>query len=519
MKHPRGSTLFITLLTLSALAMLAAFTLAKIAPRFRIAHQNAAWQEARIAAEGGIDAAMADILRNATGQPAGTWTGWKDRTGAAATGAVLDTTVRAVASVLTSLGVTVETSNPIVLDNVRLPATSSITTEVDVQLWGVRPTGDPRSRWFRIRSMATCALPPAAYQAPEALDSLFRRFSLRSVRPQLQQDDVGTPCAVPLPNISRIVEALVEPIEPFELAVWTDRTLSLGSTGSWGVDSYDSSDVAKSNADGTYPGWLNVKTQENGSIGNNAGRPAGGIYGELIAANGARVRGDVATNGGDDPGTPAQENVTGAIALDTARVRSDFCREMKPLVRPTPGLVLPPPLLGLPFLPGPELAPTHYLVAGNLGAFSVDPAPLGTEGVVVIMINGDLNVVAGTIAIPDNVTAQIYVRGNIHFHGNSINAGAGSCKRPARLQIYGEDSSPALQTLRTDAPSTIYAAFYGPTFEAQLDGNTHWCGAIAARAFSTAGGGGGGVHFDEALRGIGPPVSFRIVRYVEDVRE
>jgi len=33
------------------------------------------------------------------------------------------------------------------------------------------------------------------------------------------------------------------------------------------------------------------------------------------------------------------------------------------------------------------------------------------------------------------------------------------------------------------------------------------------------GGGTGGFHYDEALGTVGLPIGFRIVRYVEDVRE
>src|SRR6185436_18303052 len=121
------------------------------------------------------------------------------------------------------------------------------------------------------------------------------------------------------------------------------------------------------------------------------------------------------------------------------RVRDDFFREMKPVERPSSGFFLPPPLLGLPFVAGPEAAPTQYLVGGHLGAFSVAAPPAGMKGAIIIAINGDLNVTTGSIVIPPNVTVQIFVRGNIDFHNRSINAGAGSSGLPAALQIYGED--------------------------------------------------------------------------------
>jgi hypothetical protein len=88
---------------------------------------------------------------------------------------------------------------------------------------------------------------------------------------------------------------------------------------------------------------------------------------------------------------------------------------MNPLTRPTTGLFLPPPLLGLlPYLPGTEAEPTQYLVPGNLGAFTV-AAPAAGRGAIVIVVNGDLNVSSGSIVIPPEVTALIFVRGQRRF--------------------------------------------------------------------------------------------------------
>ena len=44
-----------------------------------MASQAAAWQEARLAAESGIDVALADLSTNATGTNPGTWQGWKQQ--------------------------------------------------------------------------------------------------------------------------------------------------------------------------------------------------------------------------------------------------------------------------------------------------------------------------------------------------------------------------------------------------------------------------------------------------------
>lgn len=515
--------MIVTLATLTALSLMAAYTLQRVGPKFRTAYQNAAWQEARVAAEAGIDAAMGDLLRNSTGPAPGTWQGWKQNNGGII-GPVLSNPLGLITNLLTALlggggsaTTTTTTSDPIFLDNLRVSAASGVPTEVDVQLWALPAVASSQRGWFRIRSMATCALPPAAYELPGNLEAPLRRFSLRKMRPQLRRNDVGDPMTIPTPNVSRTVEVLVEPILPFELALWTDKSLSLGTSGSWRVDSYDSRDPEKSKPDGTYPGEGSPKVQHNGNVASNRGRPGDSLYGPLIAANGTRVFGSVATNGGDNPDTEARENVSGSIAIDPAKIRDDFCREMKPVARPAESdAVLSS---GSAFAPGTESEPAKYLIDGDLGGFSVAAAPEGTRGVAIIMVNGDLDVRSGAISIPQNVTVVLYVRGNIDFNKRLINAWSTSSRRPGQLQIYGEDSGNQRRTLRAHGSALIYAAFYGPTYDVSLADNVTWHGAIGARSFEMIGGGDGGFHYDEALAVLGPPVSFRIARYVEDVRE
>jgi hypothetical protein len=257
--------------------------------------------------------------------------------------------------------------------------------------------------------------------------------------------------------------------------------------------------------------------QENGSVASDLARPAGDLYGPLIAARGTRVRGTVATNGGDDPATPDHENVSGAINLDPARIRADFYRDLPAPVRPSTGIFLPAPLLGLPFVAGPAAAPTQYIAGGNLGVFTIQATP-GVPSAITILVNGDLDV-WGQLDIPPNVTAQIYVRGDVDFHDSAINSSASSSRRAAQLQIFGEDSGGTQRNLRASGSASICAAFYGPGYDAHLADCVAWSGAIASRTFEMLGGSAGGFHYDEALGSVGNPIGFRIARYVEDVRE
>jgi hypothetical protein len=540
--HSASSTLIVTLSTLSALSLMAALTFTRVAPRFRMSHQNAAWEEARLAAEAGIDVAMGDLLRNSAAPSGGSWQGWQRKDGGSITnetvlgsdgglvGGLLSTTLGLVTGLLGGLlggGSTTTTTatpvpssgivstGPIYLDNLRVSSSSGVPTEVDVQLWSLQPGGASTARWFRIRSMATCALPPAARNIPANLDASLRRFSLRKVRPQLKRDDPGRPSSIPLPNISRTVEVIVEPVLPFELAICAARNVTLSPVGSWCVDSYDSRDPLKSAA-GLYPGKSSPLVRENGHVATSKTRPASSRYGTLITANGSRVRGYVATQGGDDPHTPAHENVSGDAGLDPARIRDDFCRELNPIPRPPVASPLAPPLFG-PFVAGAASAPTFYRVAGNLGDFRVAAASGEPKSTVVIMIDGDLKL-SSPFIVPPTVTVILYVRGNIEIHSNA-NTGPWNSGLPGQLIVIGESDPTVHRTLRAFGSSVIAAAFYGPTYVVSLDGDVDWRGSMTAYDFQVRTGGDGGVHYDEALALVGPPISYRIARYVEDVRE
>jgi len=401
----------------------------------------------------------------------------------------------------------------IYLDNIKVSASSALPAEMNIQMWALEPSSNPHARWYRIRSMATCPLPPTTYRAPAKLDATLRRLSLREVRPSLKKDDVGAPSTVALPNVSRTVEVLAEPILSFELALWTQERLALPQMGQWNVDSFDSTDEKKSAA-GKYPGRGSPLLQTNGNIACGGDRPAGSPYGDSINANGVRVSGAVATNGGDDPKTLQHENVAGALNLDPARIYSDFQRRMIPLVRPA-GEFSPPPSNGT-FLTGPVDAPTIYSIHGSLEQVRIQSPGVGQTGAVVILVDRDLDL-TGPMIIPPSVTAVVFVRGDVTFRDN-VNAGPWNSNRAGQLMLFGDSNEPFRQTIRTEGKISVCGALYAPNADVYLDGQTNWVGAVAATTFQATNG-DGGLHYDEALATIGPTVGFRVARYIEDVRQ
>ncbi|MEO6786946.1 MAG: hypothetical protein ABI318_12510 [Chthoniobacteraceae bacterium] len=537
-----GSALIVTLTTVAALSFMAAYALTRTAPRVRMAYQNAAWQEARVAAEAGIDSAMNDLLLNATGFSPGAWTNWKQESapapapgGTTKSGGLLGGLLGGITGMVSGLlggllggggaggtsgsgttgsGSSVTSAAPIYLDNIRLSAVTGIPTEVDIRLWALTPNANPNARWFRIRCMATCALPPSAYEAPANLDAHLRRFSLRSVRPSLRKDDPGKPSTIKLPNVSRTIEVLVEPILSFELALWTGGGITLSHSGAWNIDSFDSTDPDKSGPGGIYPGRGSPQVQANGDIASSTEPVFGSPNGATIAANGTRVGGAAATDGGDDPNTKEHENVSGDFGMDPARIHDDFNRQMIPLIRPSGEFLAPPK--GSVFLTGTEDAPTIYSVHGNLSDFQITPPATGT-GAVILMIDGNLDL-AKPLVIPPSVIAVLFVRGNMTFR-DSVNSGPSASNRASHLLIFGDGTDYQHQTLRAYGPASVCAAFYGPRTDAALDGSVDWSGSLSALTFQVGSGGNGGIHYDESLATVGPTIGFRIARYIEDVRE
>ena len=385
---------------------------------------------------------------------------------------------------------------------------------MDIRLWALEPASNPNVRWFRIRCMATCALPPGATEPPANLDAHLRRFSLKSVRPALRRDDPGKPSTIPLPNVSRTIEVLVEPILSFELALWTGEGIALPHSGAWNIDSFDSTDPKKSGPGGTYPGRGSPLLQANGDIASSAQRTFDSPYGAIITANGTRVSGAVATDGGDDPATVQHENVSGAAGMDPARIHDDFNRRMIPLLRPE-GEFMPAPKGGT-FVTGTESTPTIYTVHGDLTDIQIAPPAEGT-GAVVIMIDGSLNLAKPLVILP-SVIAILFVRGQITFSDN-VNCGPNSSNRASHLLIFADSTEYQHQTLRVFGPASVCAAFYGPHTDATLDGSVNWIGSLSSLSFRVGSGGDGGIHYDESLATIGPTIGFRIARYIEDVRE
>ena len=530
----KGAVTLVALLSLVIISVIAASVLRSVVPRYHVSYQTAGWQEARLAAEAGVDLALERLNKNVpvVSSTTADWTGWKQTATTAALPALLSKNAAVAVSGLTASGNALTASVPIYLDNVDVSPSAGTRAAADVQLTALYPNPDATmtNPWFRIRSMGTAGLPGPARSASDRMDTSLRRLSLRSpMRPSLAADDVLTPTTVPFPNASRIVEVLARPVTPFSKAIVTQQDLVLGNSSGWQVNSYDSSDPNKSGTNGVYPGDNSPKIQSNGDIASNKSLATTTTYGPLIAANGAQILGNVSTNGGDNPATPTTyENVSGSGGIDQTRIDDDFYDPLLPAPVPTPAtyLIKPNYSAGAPFpASGSTTTENYYRVYANeaaLGSFTVS----GT-GRITIFIDGNWDLGSGNgsfVQIPPGVQATIYVKGNIDFGNGMVNTNSSSSKKPGNLVIYGvpdPDASGNLpaRTLGSAGNPEIAAAFYGPSYAVSLKGTAEWYGSVAANSFAISGGGNGGFHYDEALGGTGFIRKFEIVSCFEDSRK
>jgi hypothetical protein len=494
-RRSRASTLFIVTLTVAVCSLLVGVFLRSLIPKYRSAYQATSWRESLQAADAGVNHAIAELnALAASGSREGNYP-W-----AARGWSVLDAAFSANGERL--------------LDALLLPLlggpNNAAVSRLSVDVYTRQPEA-PYTPWYRIRSTGRANLPDG-FLSGDRRDGRMRRMKLGA-----RTGGVRTP------HVNRTVEAIVKPRHRFGRAITAVRELSLGQSANWLIDSFDSSDPAHSDsgtaAGGVYPSNPADRTSS-GNIASARTLPETTPYGELITGNGAHVDGQVQTSGGDDPATPARENVSGSSGMDRDRIRDDFDEDIPAAPRPSWHFSLPTPLGKTNFLPGLEKLPTRYVVNGGLGAFRVLPALPGTTGYVEILVRGNLDIGSGggaEIVIPPNVKATIYVDGSVDFNNGKVNSGSGSSKVAGNLTVFGiSESASATYTASGNAELTL--GFYGPNYAVNLSGTVNTIGSLVARSFRINGGGNGGFHYDEALGKSGDITGWLVVSYFEDMR-
>ncbi len=485
--------LVIAMFSVAIIAAIVAAYYEGLIPKYRTAFQSADWHEALHGAEAGVDFAVQTLNTSALSSPTPdsyTWTGWT------------------VDSTYSLNGLRTYNSTIDLGGNERVKVTS-LTVDVYTRdtSSSTSPSYDP---WFRVRSTARADL-PGKYVTQDKRDAKLRHMALNSKNGSA--DD---------PHVSRTVEVILKPRYRFDNAIVSMKSLSLGNSANWGVDSFDSTDPNHSDSkNGTSAGgyYSSSNANSNGTVGTLNTEPTGVTYGPLISGNGATVAGDVKTQGGDDPSTTTHENVSGSGGMTQSRIYDNFDEDFPSPVAPTWTSYLSAPSGNTGFATGSKTSPDRYVLSGNLGAFAV-AAPSSGTGYVEIWVKGDLSVGNGNkayITIPPNVYATIYVSGNIDMGNGDINSDSSSSKVASHLTIYGLGTGTA-PTFSTNGNGTEILSFYGPNYDISLKGTETTMGAMVGKSFSISGGGNGGFHYDEALSKGGAIAGWQVASYFDDSR-
>src|SRR6476469_2821802 len=181
----QGSVLLWTVLVIAILSLFAMEVLRAVSGRFQVGLQTAAWQEALVAAESGIDLAIVELRKSLYPAPNHAWEGWNNTP----------------ANGVTSYGLTT-------IPNSGLGGTPmTIEANVDAPASLI----DPNNGWqyYRIRTIGTMPISGPARSADNKQDTRLRRLSLRFER---FTNGVLTAHAITTPQVCRRAEAIVSPV-------------------------------------------------------------------------------------------------------------------------------------------------------------------------------------------------------------------------------------------------------------------------------------------------------------------
>jgi hypothetical protein len=473
----QGGILLWTVMLIAILSLFAMEVMHVVSGRFQLGLQTAAWQEALLGAESGIDLAVVELRKSLYPAPNHAWDGWSTIPGAGVLSHGLTTIPNA------GLAGT--------------PMTIEVNVDAPAQLI------DPASGWqfYRIRTLGSMPLTGPPRVGFNKQDNRLRKLTLRVQRfvDNLFVSEGNTPHA------SRRLEAVVAPLSSFSQAIMSVSTLNLNNQNIV-VDSYDSRDPAKS-TNGLYD---ENKRQRNGSIATD---------GNLIEAGNAHVYGDVSTNSGTVTGVA---NVTGVVRTDFYQEPIPIGEPVWPSINPTTSSINGSATLTASAVQGSASSRYRLTSISTSGTqtLTIAGSPDGSPTYVEIYVTGDISVTGNSqIVLGDGVNAKIYFRGNVDIAGKGL---VNPSNQPESLLLYGvQPVNPGQvpQHVNLGGNGQITAAVYAPDYDVTVNGggNTgHVFGSVIGKSVVMTGV--TNLHYDEALASSGMINNYEIVSWVEDTR-
>ena len=474
-----GSILPMALISLAVMAMVAAAALYRVQPHVASTYHSASWNDALNSAEAGADLALATLNLSET-DPATAWAAWTPN----------DAT--------TFPKTWVPPIAPHIGDGntkafCRLTVDNAIT---DVN-------GTP---WMRVRSVGVAELPAASRSGMEgALLDVNGNKSFRAVlRHERYSSDV-TAGTLTVPQVVRTIEAIAAPpgARAYARALTSKGPIVLN--GAAHVDSFDSSDPAKS----TGQLYDVAKRREKGAIGSNTAGSASNLGGCI-------VRGDASCNGSQMQNA---SNVMGNefnnffTAIPDVPVPSWTSFNFTPTAITNPGS--PTILVG-----GSAISPQFYrlsdlTLSSSAAPLILAPHATGVESFLKIWITGRTTISgSGYVEVQPGVHAEFYVQDEIAVGGGSI---LNQTLRAQNVIIFGVTPPSGYRAATFSGSADFIGLLHAPRFNFLTTGSGKFSGSAICQSATL--NSSGGFHYDENLANYPSQIrtGYQYASWIEDV--
>ena len=458
-----GSAVLAALGVLAVTLIAVGSALFEASHRFRTSYHSARWSQAGQASEAGADIAMMTAQKDS-------WIadGWSAAPGAPGTPPVTNT-------------ITLASGDPAM-------GTVSAVISVDKITMGA-------SDWLRIRSTGVANVAGGARAGIDTRDVMLRKLSLRT--------DRSTGAAVTTPEATRTVEILAQPVakSPFVRALLLDKKIKMSGSGY--IDSFDSSDPAKS----TGGVWDLAKRQSNGDVGVNDTQGSSDLNHQYIYGNLAYSGGAI----NDD------DNVQGTTT-------TPFSSPVTPVLAPvwTTFNATPTSISGTATLTGgPQSSPSRYKVTSlslsGSNVLTLSPHAVGQESYVEIWVTGNFTTSGSAYILEETgIHATFHVEGDVTISGSSFD---NQNNVAANNVINAITPTSGTRKVDISGSGTLIAAVNAPGSDFKISGGASVSGALIGRTMDISGS--GNIHYDEALAkfaGSGSAGVYRVASWVEAVR-
>ena len=475
-----GSILPMALISLAVMAMVAAAALYRVQPRVASTYHSASWNDALNSAEAGADLALA-ALNLAETDPATAWAAWTPN----------DATTFP------------KTWTPPVTAHVGEGNTKTFCKlTVDNAIADVN--GTP---WMRVRATGVAELPAASRTGIEgALLDVNGNKSFRALLRREQFSSDATAGALNVPQVVRTIEAIAAPpgARAYVRALTANGAIVL--SGAAQVDSFDSSDPAKSTSLQYDP----AKRREKGAIGSNGD-------GSACNLGGCIVRGDASANGGQMQNA---SSVTGSeynnfsTALPAIPAPGWTTFNFFPNALTNPGA--PATLTG-----GPAGTPQLYrlsdlTLSSSAGPLILAPHLIGQESFIKIWVTGRITISGtGYIEQQPGEHAEFFVEDDISVAGAGI---VNQTLLARNLAIFGVTPASGTRSVTFSGSADFIGIVNAPAFNFLTSGSGKFLGTALVRGATL--NSSGGLHYDENLanHASGTGTGYQYASWLEYVR-